>query len=97
MVTVQPIEIEWMAWIIGPSENRRLLGAGALSVDMLADQIDSQIHADLEKTAALPAEVRNAYSLTEQYGFDAGTLANRVRALDPAGRAELLDAIEASA
>lgn len=89
---IEPLEVEWIAWALMPEGHRRLQGRGTLDFEELVAEVERTIEADLEKVAAMPAELRNRYALSEQYGFAAGTLAERLREFGPDERAQLLDA-----
>lgn len=92
--SIAPVEIDWLAWVVGDPGTARLQGRMTLGFDELLAAAEAQIHADLEKRAALPAELRNVHSLSQQYGFDAATLAERLRDLDSSERAQVLDQVE---
>lgn len=91
---IEPVEVEWLAWVLGDSMTRGLLGHHAPGIEQVAHAAEEQIRADLERTAALPAQLRNAHSMREQYGFDAATLPGRLRALDPDGQAGVLAQVD---
>jgi hypothetical protein len=93
--SIEPVEIEWLAWVVGDPATARLAGRVALGFDELVAAAEAHIHANLEKQAALPAVLRNAHSLSQQYGFDAATLPDRLLGLDTAERAQVLDQVEA--
>jgi hypothetical protein len=90
---IASVEIEWIAWAVSDPRHRQLAGAHSLGFDDLVSEVQATIHGDLERWAAVPPEARNRYSLSQQYSFDAATLADRLRALDPAQRSCLLDEV----
>jgi hypothetical protein len=91
--TIEAIEVEWIAWAVSDSRHRRIVGAASLGFEDLVAEVELTVEADLERMTGMAPEARNVYSLSRQYGFDIATLHERLRALDPAQRAALLDAV----
>jgi hypothetical protein len=87
--SIETIEIEWLVWVA------RALGRASLGFDEMFAAAEAQVLGDLEKKAALCAELRHVQGLSRQYGFDAATLFDRLRALDPLQRMQMLDLVEA--
>jgi hypothetical protein len=93
--SIETIEIEWLVWVVGDRGIAPALGRAPLGFDEMFTAAQVQVLGDLEKQAACCAELRNVHGLSQQYGFDAATLLDRLRALDPLQRMQVLDLVEA--
>lgn len=95
-MSILPIEIQWLARVVGDRDTRRLMGRASLGFAELVSEAEEQIAADLDPGANLPPALRN-HPPSASYGFDALGLPERLRVLPHAERVAVLDAVEAAA